>query len=497
MLRTFFKTILIFGLIFTISCEEDPISPAITGDISGTVSDDETGAAIGNASVTTSPPSSAIKTDADGTFKFTGLDAGSYTISVSKTGYKTANVTVAVKETKETRAEISLKMEATTTPAIPTAKSPSPEAGALNQATTITLEWSVDEFASRVDLSFDLSIYDETTTVMKFTGLTDTAYVLENLKFNTTYLWQVSVSDTADQKSNSELWSFSTRQFPSQPLIYASNETGNFEIYSASSTDTLDTELLQLTSSASNNLWPRFNSQGSKIAFISDRNSDHHIFTMNLDGSSISQITSLPVAGYHNNGKGFCWSPDGSKLLYGHYNKLYQIDSRGGSQTLILELSTVRHFKEIEWSGTLDKIIFSTVGVNPYDNEINMMNADGSNIQLLVKNQPGIIGSPTFSPDGQEFIYTHDISGTELESGRMFDSRIFIQSTTSTDSTDISQGKPDGTNDLYPRFSPDGAKIVFTNSPNNNSNSGSLWVMDKDGANRKKIVSAGMMADWH
>jgi TolB protein len=60
---------------------------------------------------------------------------------------------------------------------------------------------------------------------------------------------------------------------------------------------------------------------------------------------------------------------------------------------------------------------------------------------------------------------------------------------------DLSKNKPNGTNDLEPRFSPDGSKIIFTNCRNDGEQY-SVWIMDASGNNRKKIADKARMPDW-
>jgi TolB protein len=124
------------------------------------------------------------------------------------------------------------------------------------------------------------------------------------------------------------------------------------------------------------------------------------------------------------------------------------------------------------------------------------MNSDGSNMVLFVDNQPGITERPSFSVDGTKVMFTHDISGYQNQDGRQLDSHIFIYSVNGSDSVDVSLNKPAGTNDTNPRFSPDGAKIIFNNAPNDGSKTPGIWIMDTDGTDRRMIIEDGIMPDW-
>ena len=68
--------------------------------------------------------------------------------------------------------------------------------------------------------------------------------------------------------------------------------------------------------------------------------------------------------------------------------------------------------------------------------------------------------------DGKKVLFSHDISGHEVSSGKQLDTQLKIIDIASGVITDISQNKPAGTNDSDPRWAPDGAKVLFCNSPN-------------------------------
>ncbi len=68
-----------------------------------------------------------------------------------------------------------------------------------------------------------------------------------------------------------------------------------------------------------------------------------------------------------------------------------------------------------------------TVGVNANDNEIYLMNADGTNPILLVSNLEGIIEAPSFSIDSKKVIFTRDVSGYSSGTNRQLDSHVFLR----------------------------------------------------------------------
>jgi TolB protein len=61
--------------------------------------------------------------------------------------------------------------------------------------------------------------------------------------------------------------------------------------------------------------------------------------------------------------------------------------------------------------------------------------------------------------------------------------------------TDISTGKNAGTNDLYPRFTTDGARIIFINTSNTGLGQQDVYIMQSDGSNRTLLFNDGTMPD--
>jgi TolB protein len=219
-----------------------------------------------------------------------------------------------------------------------------------------------------------------------------------------------------------------------------------------------------------------------------------------LTAGAPSQITQVPIAGFHNIGTSYTWSPDGGQLAYAHYHELYRIQADGSGLTVITQAPADRHFREMDWTEVGNQLVLQTIGTRIYDAEIYLYSPQEDSLRLLVANHPGQLHSPSFSIDGQEVLFTYDASGFQSLEGRQLDSRIYrVPTNTSPDSIqwmDVSQNKPAGTNDLRPRYSPDGAKIIFENAPNDDPSRASVWIMDLSGDNRQLLYQNAQMPDW-
>lgn len=87
----FYLTLVTFGLF---SCTEN--EPDVFGNVHGYVSDEATGEPIRTASVTINPGGKKTVTGNDGRFEYSNLEAGQYTLQITKDAYQTnvGNVTI-------------------------------------------------------------------------------------------------------------------------------------------------------------------------------------------------------------------------------------------------------------------------------------------------------------------------------------------------------------------------------------------------------------------
>lgn len=504
-----FKFVLAFVLsMLVVSCNENTITPVTYGSISGVVLAPDGKTPVQGASVQTNPATSAIATDSAGAFTLTNITSGSYTVTASKNGYASSSVSVNVTSGKTVQAVIFLSSSAGAAPAAPTNPAPTDQASGV--PLSVTLSWHNPSQSQGIadTTRYDVYMYKSGSDVPSLvaSNITDTNTTVSGLKVNTTYFWQVSAWTTSDTNiSNSNIWSFTTISVPNNDIAFAREVNGNYQVFTC---DTAGNNAIQLTDDNSRDWWPRFNPLHNIVAYTSDEYVEPQIFTMNLDGSNVFQVTTTGVSGYGNYGIGFSWSPDGASLLYAHNDRLYSVNADGSGLKLIATAPAGTNFSECSYSPQGNRIVALVVGPNVYGGEIYTMNSDGSNMALLVTASPGMTADPSFSPDGQSVLYTHDISGYEDSTGREMDADIFEINLSTRQSVNLSvntsyagDNKPAGTNDLNPRYSPNGAYIIFENGSNTPNSTKNIWMMNSDanGSNdnsRHEIVSNGVMPDW-
>lgn len=497
----FLQSIALFCLLFIVSCE-DTIDPEFEGSISGRVVN-RNNEPLANVSITTEPATEAILTDSSGNFTIDRVTAGEYTVNARKEGYRNENLRVRVRGDETTTVNFIMGSgSGSGSAAAP--HDPNPADTSTEQATDITLSWSAP--SDDPELLYDVILYDaEGLGQTVATGISDTSVTIEQLAYNTTYFWQVGAYISPDNQQLSPVWSFRTIELPQNLIFFSRNVNGNFNIYSQQLNS--ETEPLPIIREGGHEMYPMLSPNRSRLAYSSNQDGEWHIYKADNQGNNRQRVTSLPIAGYHNNGRGFTWSPDGGRFLYSHYDRLYKIDENGSNLELVATAPEGRHWREVDWTAQNGgKIVALAIGTNVYDSEIYLMDADGSNMELLVENEPGQLGSPSFSVDGRRIVFTKDVSGFESELGenRQLDSRIFLMELATGTVSDLSGSrsgnndyqKPNGSNDLMPSFSPNGAVVVFVNVSNDGLTPPSIHTFNIDGTGRQLVVENGTTPSW-
>jgi WD40 repeat protein len=168
-------------------------------------------------------------------------------------------------------------------------------------------------------------------------------------------------------------------------IVFASNEDGDDELYSVSSSNPGDAE--KLTDNAAIDTSPEFSPDGTLIAYTSDADSPGftEIYTYSLDDGTITRLTDDSGNNYAPS-----WSPDGSRIAY--------VSDKSG------------------------------------DGDIYVMDANGSRAFLITPDDRGAEDrSPTWSPDGRWVAFA---SNREGENFRWYavnvETREIVPLTTST-----------------------------------------------------------------
>ena len=133
------------------SCSKDIVDEPTVGSIVGSVADRTTGEPVATVNVTIEPGGSSTVTGSDGAFNFRNLEAGSYTLTIRKEGYKENSSKVSVRAGDPTSAHLLIER----IPAIVTADREVLDFGANASTNTLSfnivnpgyvdLEWEIEE----------------------------------------------------------------------------------------------------------------------------------------------------------------------------------------------------------------------------------------------------------------------------------------------------------------------------------------------------------------
>ena len=509
----FYLTLLLGGLAGLWACNEatyiDPVQLTV---IRGQVLLNATKQPVKDATVKLSPTNRIIQTDSAGMFRFDSVLVGKYTVQVSKTGYSPEVATVETNVTTSPLTTILLSEETRTNspPTSPTLVSPA--TNSTLQSTTLTLKWKATD-PNRDSLIYDVLLYraGSTTPTTSYTGLTADSLIV-NLDYNTSYLWQVLVKDGVNAPVNGPIWSFMTAPLPDYNYIFTRRIDGKFQIFAM---DTTGHEA-QFTRNGSN--WrPIVSPNRQQIAFISNVDTDLQLYIMNADGSNIHRVTNVPISGVDPVELSFCWSPDGTQLLYPNNDRLYAVRTDGTGLRTVAQAYPGRIFAACDWTPQGNRIVTRTTFTNGYNNELLTFLPDYSDPNLINSRRMSRIGNPVFSIDGRTIVFTIDSSYFVNPEGRQLDARLFYQdiynkskmaevgiynSTGSGTGTGTGTGgqnqsqKPPGTNDLDPRFSPNGAQLIFTNTDNTGNGIRSVYISALNGSNRRLLIRNAEMPYW-
>ncbi|MBI3250188.1 MAG: PD40 domain-containing protein [Deltaproteobacteria bacterium] len=259
-------------------------------------------------------------------------------------------------------------------------------------------------------------------------------------------------------------------------IAFVSNRDGNEEIYTMNSDGT---GVARLTNNPAIDRDPVWSPDGTRIAFASTRDGSGDIYIMNADGSNMNRLT---TGG--NKGNPPTWSPDGSRLAYastqdGNF-EIYAINANGTGAVRLTNHPQKDDFPT--WSPDGTRIAFHSTR-DGSTAEIYVMNVDGTGVTRLTSNTADDV-FPKWSPDGTRIVYRSETDGN---------AEIY------TMNPDGSGGKrltfrPFGF-DTYPAWSPDGRQITFVSDQDGNSE---IYTMDAEGVGRwreagHQAVAAG---DW-
>jgi Tol biopolymer transport system component len=287
-------------------------------------------------------------------------------------------------------------------------------------------------------------------------------------------------------------------------MAYGSNRTGSQfsdDIY----VSPLDAESpLRLTFRRADDGQPTWSPDGRRLAFKTAQFGSNQLAVINADGTGETLLTRT----FRFSEGQPAWSPDATKLLYRRTpeNPLVQdadtwvLDVAASAKdptqpvarAVLLRTGDERYPSyspdgtQIAFRGDLD------LAEPSGDEEIYVMNADGTNVRQLTSNAD-FDSAPSWSPDGKRILFERAPAGTFVPGTEAQEKDIYVMHADGThvrrltDSPGIDEG---------PEFSPDGTKVAFSSARDGQQE---IYVMDADGSNPRRLTddpSRDESPDW-
>ncbi|WP_284573957.1 DPP IV N-terminal domain-containing protein [Streptomyces sp. 2P-4] len=276
-----------------------------------------------------------------------------------------------------------------------------------------------------------------------------------------------------------------TEAFPGTngKIVFVSDRDGDDEIYTMNAGRTREdvASLRQLTHNSVPDRDPVFSSDGSKIAFASLRDDNWDVFTMNADGTEEARITEEAsgefqpsfAPGFSRPRQTIVFTSTRDVSAREPFNhEVYRLDPESARLAMQLtfdpELDT-----EPAWSPTECKIAFSSKRSGG-NRDIFIMGCSGLDLRRLTTS-PASDSWPAFSPDGKKIAFQSNRSGN---------TDIHVMN---ADGTGQERVTNDVSEEWQPAFSPDGAWIVFTSW--NRLGSADIYTRRLDGTAEVRITS--------
>ncbi len=204
--------LLLFIGVLLFACEEEKLDIDKFGSIRGQILDGETYGPLDGVQIATNPASTSTITNTDGVFEFNKVAEGELAVTARKKDYLSSTVSVAVYDNETTSLTFFLLKDENDIGWV-TFYDPVPGNGAVDQNTSLTMQWQVDQEDNSKNLEYNVYYFRANSTTQNSAGenLSDQEVIISGLESNTTYYWYVVAKYEGSRVANSPTWSFRTQ----------------------------------------------------------------------------------------------------------------------------------------------------------------------------------------------------------------------------------------------------------------------------------------------
>lgn len=233
----------------------------------------------------------------------------------------------------------------------------------------------------------------------------------------------------------------------------------------------------KLTDGASDALYPTFSPDGRKVAY----QIDYTLYVVNVDGTGKQKLTdNAAVPG---------WSPDGRQITFTSSEGgspdiwVINVDGSGKRQLTVAESQD----GAAQWSPDGKKIVFMSdrEGSSPGDYHLYVMNPDGSQQTRVTRNRAEINNniSNAWSPDGRQLTFTGYVAPGQEQ--------VFVVNADGTSERQLTSFGGGGA--VRPSWSPDGKRLAFAGDE---ESYWSAYTINVDGTNQQTVVGLGTIPGY-
>ena len=194
-----------------------------------------------------------------------------------------------------------------------------------------------------------------------------------------------------------------------QTVVFQSNATGNWDLYTMRPDGT---GVRQIITDRAADITPVFSPDGQRIAFVSERDGNREVYVCTCDGSNAIRLTNDPGHDIHP-----VWSADGRRILFSSNRgnaspedyDIYEMNADGTEVKRVTSGPDVDTYAS--WSPDGRRIVARRV-IDGTNNEVFVMNADGSGAVNLTNDPSRYDGWPVWSPDGRRIAFASGCRGS-------------------------------------------------------------------------------------
>jgi Tol biopolymer transport system component len=260
-------------------------------------------------------------------------------------------------------------------------------------------------------------------------------------------------------------------------IAFQTRRDGNFEVYTMNPDGT---EVTNVTKNALDDERPAWSPDGRLLVFDSNRDRKGQlsdVWVMNGDGSNLTQLTHGPA--FNGNAS---WSPDGKKIVFEstrtYSDEIYTMNADGSNQVQLTK--DVAITTDANWSRNNRIVFASTISGNW---QIYAINPDGSGRARLTDNKATEFG-PAWSPDGSRIAFHSNRDGVF---------KIWVMNADGANPHAVTASSVD---DYNPTWAPDGYEIAFQRQQD-----GDIYVMGLDTGKLRVLTDVsrgadGLAPDW-